>query len=220
MKLKKYKCLALDHDDTAVRTTPDIHYPSFVETLKLLRPGRPAPTLEEFIADNCHKGFAEMCDELEFTPEEMEIEGKMWRRWTNGIIPHAYPGMEKLIADFRAAGGKVCVISHSEKDIIRRDYRARFGGEPDMVFGWELPREKRKPDPYALDASMEAWGLEKGQVLVVDDMRLGLEMARRRGVDFGWAGWSETAPVVGEYMRKNADYSFESPEELRKFLLE
>ncbi|HOK48860.1 MAG TPA: hydrolase, partial [Sedimentibacter sp.] len=29
----KYKCLVLDHDDTAVKSTPDIHYPSFVKAL-------------------------------------------------------------------------------------------------------------------------------------------------------------------------------------------
>ena len=28
----------LDHDDTAVKSTPNIHYPSFVEALKSLRP--------------------------------------------------------------------------------------------------------------------------------------------------------------------------------------
>lgn len=27
----KYKCLILDHDDTAVQSTPGIHFPSFVE---------------------------------------------------------------------------------------------------------------------------------------------------------------------------------------------
>ena len=32
----KYPCLVLDHDDTVVRSTPTIHYPAFVETLKAL----------------------------------------------------------------------------------------------------------------------------------------------------------------------------------------
>jgi hypothetical protein len=34
----KYKCIILVHDDTAVMSTPEIHYPSFVEAIKKLRP--------------------------------------------------------------------------------------------------------------------------------------------------------------------------------------
>jgi len=29
----KYKCLVLDHDDTVVRSTPEIHFPVFKNTL-------------------------------------------------------------------------------------------------------------------------------------------------------------------------------------------
>ncbi len=219
MRLTKYKCLAIDHDDTTVRSTPDIHYPSFVETLALLRPSAPVPTLEQFIEANCYKGFAAICDELEFTPEEMEVEGRMWRRWTDSAIPHAYPGMEELLTDFRRAGGFICVVSHSETKVIRRDYQARFHMEPDMIFSWDLPREKRKPAPYALDQIMARLGITNRDILVVDDMRLGLDMARKRDAAFAWAGWSETAPVVGDFMRANADYTFESPLQLRDFLI-
>ena len=35
----KYKALVLDHDDTSVKNTPEIHYPAFLKTLELLRPG-------------------------------------------------------------------------------------------------------------------------------------------------------------------------------------
>ena len=34
----KYKILALDHDDTVVKSTAEVHYPAFLETLKALRP--------------------------------------------------------------------------------------------------------------------------------------------------------------------------------------
>jgi phosphoglycolate phosphatase len=45
----KYKCLILDHDDTSVKSTPDIHYPSFVQALKELRPNEKPITFEEFV---------------------------------------------------------------------------------------------------------------------------------------------------------------------------
>jgi hypothetical protein len=39
----RYPCLVLDHDDTLVRSTPEIHYPSFVEALRVS--GRKCPRL-------------------------------------------------------------------------------------------------------------------------------------------------------------------------------
>ncbi len=44
----KYKCLVLDHDDTVVKSTPTIHYPSFIEAMKELRPQMEPYTLETF----------------------------------------------------------------------------------------------------------------------------------------------------------------------------
>ena len=34
----RIKCLVLDHDDTAVKSTPEINYPSFMKALAVLRP--------------------------------------------------------------------------------------------------------------------------------------------------------------------------------------
>ena len=42
-----YRCLVLDHDDTVVRSEETVNYPSFLEALKVLRPGRTI-TREEF----------------------------------------------------------------------------------------------------------------------------------------------------------------------------
>lgn len=215
---KNYRCLVLDHDDTVVRSTPDIHYPSFLETLQLLRPQLPLPTLEEYIRDNCCLGFAEICDRLGFTQAEIQLEGQMWRKWIENIVPQAYEGMGELLHAFRQAGGYICVSSHSDRDIILRDYEARFHMEPDMVFGWELPREKRKPHPYALDVMMERLSLRPDEILMVDDMRLGMDMAHARQVDFAWAAWSDTAPVLKSEMETDADYTFASPGELLEFI--
>ena len=52
MKLK-YKCLVLDHDDTVVDSSASIHYPSFVEYLKIARPHLADKyTLEEYFEKN------------------------------------------------------------------------------------------------------------------------------------------------------------------------
>lgn len=60
----KYRCLVLDHDDTVVKSTPDIHYPSFVEALKLLRPDMETLSLEEFVSYCFNPGFSELCKDI------------------------------------------------------------------------------------------------------------------------------------------------------------
>ena len=53
----KYKCLVLDHDDTVVQSTREIHYPAFVETLSVLRPGNEL-TFDKFFEYFFSPGFA------------------------------------------------------------------------------------------------------------------------------------------------------------------
>jgi phosphoglycolate phosphatase/pyrophosphatase PpaX len=59
----KYKCLILDHDDTAVKSTPDIHYPSFVEALKSLRPEKDI-SLADFVTYCFNPGFSKLCKDI------------------------------------------------------------------------------------------------------------------------------------------------------------
>ena len=46
----KYKCLIFDHDDTVVNSTATIHYPSFIDFLKIYDPadGIKKMSLQEF----------------------------------------------------------------------------------------------------------------------------------------------------------------------------
>ena len=59
----KYKALVLDHDDTSVKSTPEIHYPAFLKTLERLRPGEKL-SLEDFIGYNFGIGFLAMCNDV------------------------------------------------------------------------------------------------------------------------------------------------------------
>lgn len=66
---------------------------------------------------------------------------------------------------------------------------------------------------------METLGFEPRDLLVVDDLKLGLDMARSRGVDFAWAGWSDTAFVTREYMTEHATLKLSAPSELETLLM-
>jgi len=216
----KYKCLVLDHDDTVVRSTPTIHYPSFIEAMKELRPQMEPYTLEAFVTYCFKPGFHALCKEiLQYTPQEMERQQAIWRSYTGKYIPAFYDGFAELISSFKEAGGLICVVSHSESERIYRDYDATMGIRPDAVFGWELEEEQRKPHPYPLEEIMRRFNLERHDLLMVDDLKPGLDMAQRCQVDFACAGWSHIVPDIIEYMAKNSDFYFKQVKELSDLVL-
>lgn len=216
----KYKCLILDHDDTVTISTPNIHYPSFVEALKILRPNTKIITLEEFISSCFNPGFSELCkDILKFNKEEQAYQYKIWSSYTKSKIPDFYPGFPELIKDFKSLGGVICVASHSESKQIQRDYKINCGILPDKIFGWDLEEYKRKPNPYPVREAMKTFNLNKEDILVVDDLKPGLDMARTCNVDFASAGWSHIIPEIIDFMKENSNYYLSSVDELRNIIL-
>ncbi|MBF4693410.1 HAD family hydrolase [Fusibacter ferrireducens] len=217
----KYKCLVLDHDDTVVKSTPTIHYPSFIEAMKVLRPELTPYTLEEFVNYCFDPGFDDLCRViLKYTDDESSRQQEIWRRYTGSVIPQFYKGFSELISNFRASGGYICVVSHSEKNRILRDYKKTLNIEPDMIFGWEGEAHQRKPNPYPLEAIMRQFNLKRSELLMVDDLKPGLDMARSCGIDFACAGWSHMIPSIVAYMRQNSDYYFEDVNALATLVLE
>ena len=129
--------------------------------------------------------------------------------------------MDALIRRQKEAGGLVCVVSLSSHANIVRDYDAHFGVQPDAVYDNDLPRHQRKPLPWPLYDIMEKFHLEPKDLLMVDDMLLGVEMARKAGVPTAYAAWSkQDFPDLLEEMRGACDYAFDSPGTLERFLFE
>jgi phosphoglycolate phosphatase-like HAD superfamily hydrolase len=216
----KYKCLVLDHDDTAVKSTPDIHYPSFVKALKSLRPEIEL-SLNDFVNYCFSPGFTGLCRYiLKFNDREQEIQYKIWKDYLYENAPDFYPGFPELIKGYKRAGGIICVVSHSESSHIIRDYTSHCGFEPDLIFGWELDEDKRKPNPYAIVETMKTYDLSNREILVVDDSKPGLMMARSCNVDFAAAGWSHALPRIENYMRMNSDYYFSTVDEFSEFIFD
>ena len=95
-----------------------------------------------------------MTNVLCLNAEELRVQQDIWRKYTRTRTPAAYPGFAALFASFRARGGRVSVISHSEREVILRHYRELLGFEPDLVFGWEQPEARRKPHPWPLEETL------------------------------------------------------------------
>lgn len=217
---KQYKCLVLDHDDTVVDSSASIHYPSFVEYLKIARPHLADKyTLEEYFEKNFEPGILELfTDEIGLSDKELEDEELFWREYVKNHIPNAYSGMREIIADFKAGGGIVVVDSHSLTDNIIRDYKANGLPEPDHIYGWDIPKEMRKPSPGTILDLMERYDLRPEEILVVDDLKPGYDMARSAGVDIAAAGWAHNVKGIADFMRANCEYFCESVDDLREIL--
>ena len=216
----KYRCLVLDHDDTVMDSTRLIHHPAFLEFLREVRPGT-SISLEAYFRMNFHPGFLEYCEEtMRLTPAELDRELAVWKGYVATHVPPAFPGMKALLEEQLKRGGHIAVISHSLRENILRDYRENGLPEPSMVFGWDLPREQRKPSPFALDRLMACMDLAPEEMLVVDDLKPGYDMARTRSVPFAAAGWAYDVPEIRAYLQENCPLYFDRVEGLYRYLFE
>lgn len=216
----RFPCLVLDHDDTVVQSEATVNYPCFCRYLEQYRPGMPI-SLEEYVGDCNKMTFSDMCKtRFAFTDEELNEEFLFWKAYAKEHIPAPFDGICRLLQDYRNAGGIICVSSMSAEDTIRRDYRTHFGLEPDRIFGWDIPEEYRKPHPWALEQIQKIYGLTSDQILMVDDMKFAVPMARAAGCPIAFAGWGRKAyPEICREMEALCDYHFYSPQDLAHYLL-
>lgn len=217
----KYPCLILDHDDTVVQSESTVNYPCFVDFLKQHRPGSTL-TLEQYMTGCNEMTFVEMCrKQFQLSDGEMRTEYQFWKEYIRNHIPAAFPGIKEIIQRQKEEGGLVCVVSMSADEIIRRDYQVHFGIEPDIIFDCELPPQHRKPSPYSIQKIMETYHFHPDQVLVLDDMKFGWQMARAAGVPIAFAAWGrQNFPQLKAEMEKLCDFSFDKTADLASFLFE
>lgn len=214
----KYRCLVLDHDDTIVNSTATIHYPAFVGYMKTARP-QIHMSVEEYFALNFDPGviglFRDICG---LSEEEMRQEELYWQEYVRTRIPKAYDGIREILERFRQEGGLICVDSHSYSHYIRRDYAHNHLPEPDLIFGWDLAPEKRKPSPYTVFEIQKRFDLKREEILIVDDLKPGYDMARAAGVAIAGAGWANDVPQIEAFMKENCDFYFKEVAQLQAFL--
>ena len=214
----KVPCLVLDHDDTLVNSTATVHYPCFAEYTGQYFPDYHC-TLEHYFLKNFDPGVVPFFrDEVGMTPEQMRHEELWWNAYVQHHVPQAYPGIREILLEQKRRGGTVCVVSHSLRDNILRDFRENDLPLPDLVFGWDEPPAQRKPSPHALYRIMEQLNVRPEEMLVVDDLKPGYDMARAAGVPFAAAGWANDIEQIETFMRKNCGLYFKTVRELHDYL--
>ena len=215
----RFPCLVLDHDDTVVNSTATVHYPCFAEyTAKFFQNAR-RYTLEEYILKNFSPGVYDFFHgEIGMTEDDMKHEQAYWHEYVQHHVPRVYDGMRDILRRYVKEGGTICVVSHSLAPNILRDYRENDLPEPKLVYGWEVPRERRKPQPYALYDIMEKLRFTADELLVLDDLKPGCDMARAAGVRFAAALWSNNIPEIEAFMRGSCDLCFKTVEAFGDYL--
>lgn len=218
----KYKCLVLDHDDTIVDSTATVHFPCFVKYLKERYPHLADNyTLESYLVKNFHPGIVSLLrDEVGLSESELAEEEAYWSEYVKSHFPRAYDGIREIMLEFRRRGGLLVIDSHSFEENIRRDLVANGLPTPDYIYAWDLPKEERKPSPYTLFDLMKRFSLSPDEIIVVDDLKPGYDMARGAGVDFAAAGWAYDVPEIEDFMRKNCDYYLKEVKDLYELLFE
>jgi len=222
MKLR-YKCLILDHDDTAVNSTAVIHYPAHLEVMRVLRPDSHPINLDGWFLKNFHPGImAYLTEELKLNKQEIQKEYQIWREFTTKRIPEFYPGFIEALSEYKKRGGLIAVISHSEKDLIERDYRSYNQKKPllpDIIFGWDYNEKKRKPSPFPVKEILKTYNLKAKDALIIDDLKPGILMAQATGVPVAAAGWSHSIQKIRDFMKKNSLIYLKTIKDFRQFVL-
>lgn len=217
----RFRCLVMDHDDTTVNSTATIHFPSFLAYLKLVRP-EASYTLEDYFRKNFDPGImALFTGELGFSEEELEGEFRFWQDWVRTRVPSAYPGICEILQRHKDAGGYIAVVSHSMRESIeprlpgKRSSPSRISSSA----GSSRPSSASRTT-WPLEQIMERFGLEPQELLVVDDLKPGYDMARAAGVPFAAAGWANDIPEIEQFMRKNCDFYCKTVADLDRLLEE
>ena len=217
MKLR-YKCLIFDHDDTVVDSTATVHYPSFLETMKILRPELKM-SLEEYIITYCEYGLENFFREkVGLSKEELQFEYESWMKYVREHVPAIYPGIKEILNLQHSLGGIYCVCSHSRKVNIERDYRENNLPMPDLILGADIDKKYWKPSTYSVEYIKEKFNLRNEEIVVIDDLVLGMQMAKNAQVDFISAFWNCYIGEVHKEMKESGYPYFCDIESLKKYL--
>jgi len=219
----RFKALFVDHDDTAVNSTREIHHAAHVAAMRELRPHATPCSFETWIEKNHYPGIAKFLEELCLSPAERQRELAVWRDYTSRLTPRFFDGFLDTLRRFAAQGGIVAVVSHSEEAQIRRHYREAGGGfMPHFVYGWnDTDHNRMKPAPFpVLDVLARCPGLTKKDCAVLDDLNPGITMARAAGVTALGAGWGHSIPAISASMRASCDAYFPTVAQFADYLFD
>lgn len=199
-----YKAIAFDYDDTLVASSPQIHYPSWVQILKEMRPNV-HHTYEEFESYCFNPGFFTfLTDIMHFTPEEIEYQNKRWHDFADHTVPDFFPGIIDILHELNQSAIPWFIVSHSAHSQIERAFKEKTDVMPQLIYGCDYEETKRKPYPFPLIDGAKKLHIKPSDIIMIDDLLPGKIMADRVGAQFIAAGWGQDVPIIRTAMKKEA----------------
>lgn len=215
----KYKCVVLDHDDTFVQSSIAIHYPAFVEVMKTLRPQQHY-TFDEYRLICFNPGIRQYYrDSLLFNQSELDYSETLWRNMVEATVPLPYEGIVEVLKDYKELGGLITVNSHSHTSFIERDYQMWLGFQPDVIVGYNSDASWVKPQTAMIQYLQDHYQLTNHDILMVDDLTPGQNMAQAAGIDFAAAGYGISTEDIQIHFQNTATYYLDHASKLHELLI-
>ena len=129
-----------------------------------------------------------------------------------------YVGCIELLQELKSRGVKLGVVSNKADFLTQKLCKAYFGGLLDIVIGEnEGAGMRRKPEPDALLAAMNALGVKAEEAVYVGDSDVDIQTARNVGMDCVSVAWGMKSRAFLE--KCGASVIVEDVAALREWLL-
>ena len=151
------------------------------------------------------------------TSIEMVKEYRTYNHRMHDELIRSFPNVKESLAELRAAGLKLAVVSTKYNEILRKgldlleltDYFMEIIGGEDY--------QNPKPDPEPLELAMSRLGVSPADCLMVGDNWQDIQGARNAGVRSAFVKWSMKTPE--EMAPYNPDIMVETMAELTEWIL-
>lgn len=100
-----------------------------------------------------------------------------------------YEGMEKVLAELKAKGFKLGIITNKAQWATEKIVNHFFYDSFDVVVGADLDKRKKKPDPEPVDYALSIIGEDRKSVVFIGDSEVDIATAKNAGLDFIGVTW-------------------------------
>ena len=179
----QYRYVFFDLDGTLLDTLADLQ--DSVNTV-IARYGLPPITRSEaahFLGNGAkHLVHCSLKDRV--SPEQEELildEYKAWYQDHCQIKTAPYPGIMELLANLKAAGCRMAVVSNKPDPAVRELNATFFGDLLETAIG-EKKEIRRKPAPDTLLEAMRLLGADREECVYIGDTEVDLQTAANAGL--------------------------------------
>lgn len=187
------KVFIFDFDDTIADSTPKIHYPAYKKFCEMIKI-KPL-TLEQYYREMFYHTYSEFIENMHLTKEQYDLEFSNWKQYTAKIKPKPFKGILSLLKKIQKNGHKLVICSQSNLEAIENFFNS-VDIKPDLIIAGDRKHpERNKPYNYPIELIKKKYKVETSQMMVIDDMKPGLLMAKNnkiKSVGVMYSGFHES----------------------------